>query len=132
MSKGADVPEKSTRTKAREAFFLEFASLIRTNFPKLPLMVTGGFRSLTAMEEAIASNETDMIGLARPSALNGKIPKEVLLNVSAAEKENVKLIVPYRELPWFLKWIPVKAVGAGADSVSSFFSVWVLCEWIAD
>jgi 2,4-dienoyl-CoA reductase-like NADH-dependent reductase (Old Yellow Enzyme family) len=116
MSGGEYLP-KSTRTQAREAFFLEFASLIRTNFPKIPLMVTGGFRSLSGMEDAVASKQTDMVGLGRPAALDGKLPKDVLLNV-ATEKESVHLETPRKELPWILKMIPVKSIGAGADSVS--------------
>ncbi|KAK8069733.1 hypothetical protein PG994_006349 [Apiospora phragmitis] len=38
--------KKSERTKAREAFFLEFASAVRSEIGgDVPLMVTGGFRS---------------------------------------------------------------------------------------
>ena len=32
----------------------------------VPLMVTGGFRSVAAMEEAIRSRAVDIIGMARP------------------------------------------------------------------
>lgn len=118
MSTGTS--EKSTRTKAREAFFLEFASQIRSTFPKVPLMVTGGFRTLTGMEEAIASGDTDMVGLGRPAALDGKLPKEVLLNTAPENKASVKILTPKKELPWLLKKIPIEAVGVGADSVSCF------------
>lgn len=52
-------------TIAREAYFLEYARDIRA-VTKLPLMVTGGFRTVQGMDAALASGATDMIGLARP------------------------------------------------------------------
>lgn len=56
-------PRESTRR--REAYFLEYATLIR-EAAAMPLMVTGGFRSRDAMEAALASGDTDVIGLGRP------------------------------------------------------------------
>ncbi len=55
-------------TLAREAYFLEYAEKIRSRV-KVPLMVTGGFRSTQGMADAITSNATDLIGLARPLAV---------------------------------------------------------------
>ena len=52
-------------TKRREAYFMEYAALIR-KAATMPLMVTGGFRSGEAMVEALASGDTDVIGLGRP------------------------------------------------------------------
>ena len=37
---------------------------------EIPLMVTGGFRSLTGMENAIFQNACQMIGIARPLCVN--------------------------------------------------------------
>jgi 2,4-dienoyl-CoA reductase-like NADH-dependent reductase (Old Yellow Enzyme family) len=62
-------PEKAeTRresTVAREAYFLAYAEDIRRAV-KMPLMVTGGFRSAAAMNAALASGATDIIGIGRP------------------------------------------------------------------
>lgn len=52
-------------TREREAYFLEYAALIRRE-ATMPLMVTGGFRSRAAMASALASGDTDVIGLGRP------------------------------------------------------------------
>ncbi len=52
-------------TRAREAYFLHYAAQIRA-VAAMPLMVTGGFRSRDGMASALASGETDMIGIARP------------------------------------------------------------------
>ncbi|RDW59459.1 hypothetical protein BP6252_12546 [Coleophoma cylindrospora] len=109
--------EKSARTKAREAYFLEFAQLIRQNVPKVPLMVTGGFRTLAGIEAAIASKDTDMVGIGRPACLEGKLPKEILLNSNVTNKEEVVLQAPKQELNWFMKKVPIKAIGAGAEGM---------------
>ena len=70
-------------TKAREAYFLEFAEKLRAQ-TKIKLMVTGGFRTQPAMDAALASGALDLIGVARPLAiepdvadrwLEGKQPK---------------------------------------------------------
>lgn len=55
-------------TQAREAYFLEFAEKVRQTV-STPLMVTGGFRSLKAMGDALASGAMDLVGLARPLAI---------------------------------------------------------------
>jgi 2,4-dienoyl-CoA reductase-like NADH-dependent reductase (Old Yellow Enzyme family) len=61
--------EKSARTLAREAFFLEFAKVMRQHFPSTVLMLTGGFRSRAAMQAAIDDNACDLVGLGRPSIM---------------------------------------------------------------
>ncbi|WP_306115633.1 MULTISPECIES: NADH:flavin oxidoreductase/NADH oxidase family protein [unclassified Roseovarius] len=58
-----DEPREST--KRREAYFLDYAREVRQAV-KVPIVVTGGFRSLPAMEHAIAQDGIDLIGLARP------------------------------------------------------------------
>jgi 2,4-dienoyl-CoA reductase-like NADH-dependent reductase (Old Yellow Enzyme family) len=61
----------------REAFFLEYAKLIREQI-KTPLMVTGGFRSRAVMLDALEQNQLDMIGLARPFCVQTDFPKGLL------------------------------------------------------
>lgn len=72
MGDGADQRPESTRR--REAYFLAYAEKIRAE-STVPLVVTGGFRSAAAMTDAITSNATDMVGLARPLALQPDLPK---------------------------------------------------------
>lgn len=55
-------------TVAREAYFLSFAETVRQHI-STPLMVTGGFRTLEAMNSALASGALDVIGLGRPLAI---------------------------------------------------------------
>jgi len=55
-------------TRAREAYFLEYARTVRGLVGDIPLAVTGGFRSRDAMEDAVASGECDVVGMGRPTA----------------------------------------------------------------
>lgn len=59
---------QKSSTVAREAYFLDFAKKVREK-SNLPLMVTGGFRSLNGMESALGSNDADFIGLGRIFAI---------------------------------------------------------------
>lgn len=52
-------------TRRREAYFLEYAERVRA-VAKMPLMVTGGFRTREAMEAAVDDGACDVIGLGRP------------------------------------------------------------------
>jgi len=60
----ADVTARAS-TRRREAYFLEYAALVRAE-AEMPIMVTGGFRSRGAMAAALASGDTDIVGLGRP------------------------------------------------------------------
>lgn len=52
----------------REAYFLDYAKSARAVAGNIPLAVTGGFRSLAAMSEAVESGACDVVGLGRPTA----------------------------------------------------------------
>ncbi len=65
------------RLNDREAYFLEYADTIRPQL-KIPLVVTGGFRSARAMQAALSSGVTDMIGMARPLAVEPDLPNKLL------------------------------------------------------
>jgi 2,4-dienoyl-CoA reductase-like NADH-dependent reductase (Old Yellow Enzyme family) len=60
-------------TRRREAYFLEFAESVR-QITTVPLMVTGGFRTKAGMTDAITTGATDLVGLARPLALEPELP----------------------------------------------------------
>ena len=52
-------------TRKREAYFLEYAEAVKAQ-ARMPVMVTGGFRTRSAMDGALAEGATDVVGLARP------------------------------------------------------------------
>ena len=64
-------------TRARETYFLEFAERARAA-TTIPLMLTGGFRTPAVMERAVASGAVDVVGLARPLAMEPDLPRRVL------------------------------------------------------
>jgi 2,4-dienoyl-CoA reductase-like NADH-dependent reductase (Old Yellow Enzyme family) len=66
-------PEMRDSTREREAMFLEYAKSIKA-VARMPIMVTGGFRTLAGMESALADGHTDMIGVARPFCLDPDFP----------------------------------------------------------
>ncbi len=61
--------EMRESTKVREAYFLKFAEKVRA-VSKIPLMITGGFRTYDFCNEALAKGELDLIGMARPFVTN--------------------------------------------------------------
>ncbi|NOL51524.1 NADH:flavin oxidoreductase/NADH oxidase family protein [Pelistega suis] len=63
-------------TRKREAFFLDYAEKARAICP-VPLIITGGFRSESAMNEALQSGHLDFIGIARPFALQPDLPNKI-------------------------------------------------------
>lgn len=69
--------KKAERTLRREAYFMEYARRARP-LAKMPLMITGGFRTLDAMEGALAENATDVVGLARPFCASTDFPGQLL------------------------------------------------------
>jgi 2,4-dienoyl-CoA reductase-like NADH-dependent reductase (Old Yellow Enzyme family) len=66
-------PLRRETTKRREAYFLEYAGAIRES-ARVPLMVTGGFRTRAAMLAALEAGETHVIGLARPLCVYPELP----------------------------------------------------------
>ena len=101
---GKDIRES---TKQREAYFLQFAEKIR-NEVKIPLAVTGGFRSAVAMNAALNEGSLDMVGLARPLAVDTEYPSKLLagqtidINVNPI-KTGIKAIdnMALMEVAWY-------------------------------
>ncbi|MDQ2088704.1 NADH:flavin oxidoreductase/NADH oxidase family protein [Marimonas arenosa] len=62
------VEDQRESTRRREAYFMEYAREVRAAV-RIPIMVTGGFRSSEAMERAISEDGIDMVGIARPTCV---------------------------------------------------------------
>ncbi|HGO5854181.1 TPA: NADH:flavin oxidoreductase/NADH oxidase family protein [Mannheimia haemolytica] len=63
-------------TRNREAFFIDYADKAR-QVSQAPLIITGGFRSEQAMNEALAKRHLDLVGIARPFALMPDLPAQI-------------------------------------------------------
>jgi 2,4-dienoyl-CoA reductase-like NADH-dependent reductase (Old Yellow Enzyme family) len=70
-------------TRRREAYFAAYAERIR-EVARMPLMITGGFRTRAAMESAIADGDCDVIGLGRPLCTEPDLPARLLAGQAEA------------------------------------------------
>lgn len=66
-------------TRAREAYFSVYAKLEKGR-ARMPVMVTGGFRTKAAMDGVLEDGEADFIGLGRPLCSNPDAPRQLLSN----------------------------------------------------
>lgn len=64
-------------TRRREAYFLEYAAAIRP-VARMPVMLTGGFRTRAGMTEALDGGAVDVIGLGRPMCVETDLPRRLL------------------------------------------------------
>lgn len=80
--KGALGETVAASTYAREAYFLPFAEKIKKSL-KVPLMLTGGFRSSAAMNQSIESGAVDIVGIARPLAMEPRLGRRLLADPKA-------------------------------------------------
>jgi 2,4-dienoyl-CoA reductase-like NADH-dependent reductase (Old Yellow Enzyme family) len=67
---------------SREGYFMEFLEAVR-GITKLPLFITGGMRSRAGMEQALQSG-ADLVGIARPMAVDPALPNKLLSGELAA------------------------------------------------
>ncbi len=72
-----DQNQLSASTQAREAFFLDFAAKAKA-VAKMPVMVTGGFRSRQGVMEALSSGAVDAVGLAKPFCMEPDLPRKFI------------------------------------------------------
>lgn len=94
-------------TRAREAYFLEYAATVRDLAGGIPVAVTGGFRSREAMAAAVASGECDLVGLGRPTVttpdaaaalLAGRTDRLVAHRVASGLPRAVRRVVDVKAL----------------------------------
>ena len=114
---GVKASKRKASTIAREAYFLEFAEKIRQHV-SCKLMVTGGFRTSKAMNDALASGACDFIGIARPLAVETDLTDRLIVgqDVRYAVKP-IKTGLPFvdkmaiMEIIWYAAQF--KAIGKG-------------------
>ena len=100
-------------TRAREAYFVDFADAMRHEI-NIPLMLTGGLRRLDAMNAALETGCADMIGIGRPMCVVTDAPTQLLNGLSELPRFENSLSL----LPKALKFLNViklfRTVGAFA------------------
>jgi 2,4-dienoyl-CoA reductase-like NADH-dependent reductase (Old Yellow Enzyme family) len=107
---GEDGPRQST--KAREAYFLNFAKAVR-DVARMPVMVVGGFRSAAAMVEALENEELDLVGIARPMIAMPEAPKRLL----SGELDRLPSFEKKFDILQFMPWnnMQLERLGDGLD-----------------
>ncbi|GAB2979590.1 NADH:flavin oxidoreductase/NADH oxidase family protein [Nocardioides montaniterrae] len=90
-------------TRKREAYFLGYAERVRAELPDLPLMLTGGFRTVSGMAATLESGAIDLVGLGRPLTVEPDGPRDLLAGVTAESvvrprRSGIKLIDSLTEL----------------------------------
>lgn len=106
-------------TRKREAFFLEYAERMREAV-KVPLLLTGGFRTAEGMAGALRSGAVDLVGLARTIAVEPDLPSR-LLSGEATEARSVNTRVGVRlfddllQTAWYREQLELMALGQEPD-----------------
>lgn len=67
----------SGSTRAREAYFLRYAENLRAR-TTLPIMLTGGIRTIDFIDEVLGQGAVDVVGLGRPFAVRPGIAADLL------------------------------------------------------
>lgn len=103
----------ASSTKAREAYFVDFAKAMQ-DAVKVPLMVTGGFRTRSAMESALTSGAADVIGLGRPMCVMTDAPKQLLEGLDALPRFEDELQLLPSWLGFLMRFQMIKAMASFA------------------
>ena len=119
MMEGSEQQPARASTRAREAFFLEYAERMRGSVD-LPLMVTGGFRSREGMDAALRGGATDVVGMARPLAIDPDLPRRLLRGEALAAAEHrvgvgVRLFDDLLQIHWYLRQLARMSAGHEPD-----------------
>jgi 2,4-dienoyl-CoA reductase-like NADH-dependent reductase (Old Yellow Enzyme family) len=106
-------------TREREAYFLAYAERVRERV-RLPLMLTGGFRTLSGMAEAVGSGAVDVVGLARPLALEPDLPARLLAGTVtrsdvAPRRVGLPMLDGLNEIFWYTHQLHRMAEGRSPD-----------------
>ncbi len=80
----------SPSTLMREAYFVDFALAMQEHID-IPLMVTGGFRQASAMNQALESGAADLIGIGRPMCLDTDAPQQLLDGLAELQRYESKM-----------------------------------------
>ena len=112
-------------TIAREAYFVDFALAMQARV-SVPLMVTGGFRSRAAMEQALERGAADVIGLGRPMCLMTDAPQRLLAGDGALPRYEDGLGLVPGWLGFLKRFQMVKAIDGFAGIYWFYQQLWLL------
>ena len=127
--------DRKKSTISREAYFLDYIKKARV-FIKAPLMLTGGFRSVSVMDKALEDNNLDVIGLARPFCLYPNLANQIFNgSIERFETPSPKIGINFLdkiggvELPWYE--LQIQRIGKGKSpkiKLSVILAVWFILK----
>ena len=112
-------------TAAREAYFVDFARAMQ-DAVSVPLMVTGGFRTRAAMEQALATGAADVIGLGRPMCVVTDAPRQLLAGADALPRFEDRVDLLPGWLGFLKRFQLVKAISGFAGIYWFYQQLWLL------
>jgi 2,4-dienoyl-CoA reductase-like NADH-dependent reductase (Old Yellow Enzyme family) len=117
---GYDASGQRASTRAREAYFLDFAKKARA-VARMPLVLTGGMRTRAGMDEALASGAVDLVGIGRPLCVDPDLPRALIEGrvdrAPAIEppRFGVRAMEPMAESAWYAAQMARMARGLDPD-----------------
>lgn len=126
--------KRKESTVKREVYFMEYIEKAR-KITDTPLMLTGGFRTASVMREAVASDQLDVVGIARPFTVYPNIGNEIFDNSRTSfpvdiQKTGVKGIDGFMSLIWYEAQIKRLGQGKAPDPGLSAWSVFLKYAWL--
>ena len=123
--------KRQESTQKREAYFMEYVEKAR-KITATPLMLTGGFRTAAVMQEAVASKQVDVIGMARPFVLFPNIANDLFTGkqsdfTSHIKKTGVKALDGAMNIIWYEAQI--KRLGKGKKPNPKLNPWWVFLRY---
>ena len=124
-------------TRKREAFFIDYAEKARA-VSQAPLIITGGFRSQSAMEDALSSGHLDLVGVARPFALVPDLANQMQNGTyQTVQTDRIKTGVAFvdkkagamLEMNWYMTQMDLIGQGKQPDPKLSAWKVLLKTLW---
>lgn len=114
-------------TISREVYFLDYIKKAR-KLIKTPLLLTGGFRSVSVMERALDEGNLDVVGLARPFCLYPNLANQIF----DGSVERFETLIPQIgikfldklggvELPWYE--LQIQRIGKGKSPKTNLLAI---------
>ena len=121
--------KRTESTIKREAYFVEFARAVR-DVAHMPVMVTGKFRGVDGMVDALENGDLDLVGLGRPLIANPLTPSLLFTGAMEEAPSPEDSLDVFHLLPWFNMQIERLADGldpdlslSGPDATQAFVQI---------
>ena len=125
--------DRKKSTISREAYFLDYIEKAR-KLIKTPLLLTGGFRSVSVIEKALEDGNLDVVGLARPFCLYPNLANQIFdgsveLFETPIPQIGVKFLDKLGgvELPWYE--LQIQRIGKGKSPKTNLLAI--LAFWFS-